>query len=348
MSNKLNPILKQLFLFILILFIGIMIIYHLRAVINGLLGALALHIILRPLYFRMVRDRGWGKRISASLLLLTSFVVLCLPIALLFYSVITSIQDVAANFTEINATLMQAVSWIKEKTGINIFTPETLRSVSEKLAMIVPAIVNGTAGMVLDIATMYFVLYFTLTEIEMFEGFVRRNLPFRKQNNIILLRELKSQTKANVIGIPLVGLVQGVVAFIAYLIIGLDGALMWAAVTGVASILPFVGTALVWLPIAIYLFTQGQNWQGTTLIAIGAIVITNIDNVVRMAAQKKIGDIHPLVTLLGVIVGLNVFGFIGLVFGPLIISYFFLLVRIYQDEFTDIDVNNDPPKETAK
>ncbi len=348
MSNKLNPIIKQLFLFALILFIGIMIVYHLRPVINGLLGALALHIILRPLYFKMVRDRGWGPRISTTLLLLTSFVVMCLPISLLFYSVITSIQDVAANFNQINATLVHSFDWIKQQTGINIFTPETLRSVSERIAMIVPIIVNSTAGMVLDIATMYFVLYFTLTEIDMFEGFVRRNLPFKKQNNIILLRELKIQTKANVIGIPLVGLAQGVIAFIAYLIVGLDGALMWASVTGVASILPFVGTALVWLPISIYLFTQGQNWQGTTLLLIGAIVITNVDNIVRMVAQKKIGNIHPLVTLLGVIIGLSVFGFIGLIFGPLIISYFFILVRIYQDEFTDIDVNNDPPVETDK
>jgi predicted PurR-regulated permease PerM len=99
------------------------------------------------------------------------------------------------------------------------------------------------------------------------------------------------------------------------------------------SFLPVVGTAMVWIPAGIYIITAKTNWQGSGILIYGAVVITNIDNVFRFWLQKKFADVHPLVTVLGVIIGLNWFGIPGIVFGPLALSYFLLMVKMYKEEY---------------
>jgi len=96
---------------------------------------------------------------------------------------------------------------------------------------------------------------------------------------------------------------------------------------------PFVGTTLIWLPIALLAFARGDTSIGYWLLLWGAVVIGSMDNVIRFILQKYMADVHPLITVFGVIVGLNLFGFVGLIFGPLLLSLFLLLIRIYNDEF---------------
>jgi len=90
---------------------------------------------------------------------------------------------------------------------------------------------------------------------------------------------------------------------------------------------------LAYVPIAIIFFSNGQNWQGVAMLIFGFGVIGTVDNVFRFTLQRKIGNVHPLVTVFGVIIGLKLFGFIGLIFGPLLISLFMLLLKIYSNEF---------------
>lgn len=102
---------------------------------------------------------------------------------------------------------------------------------------------------------------------------------------------------------------------------------------GFASILPIIGTGLIWLPIAIYELAQGNTWQGITLILWGILFLGTIDNVIRLLLARKIADVHPIVSVLGVIMGLQYFGITGLIFGPLIISYFIIFLKMYYMEY---------------
>ena len=90
---------------------------------------------------------------------------------------------------------------------------------------------------------------------------------------------------------------------------------------------------IVWVPLVAYMYATGNDFYATGLTLYSVIVTGNVDYVARITLMKKIGDVHPLVTILGVIVGLNLFGFVGLIFGPLLISYFMVLVKIYLNEF---------------
>ena len=98
--------------------------------------------------------------------------------------------------------------------------------------------------------------------------------------------------------------------------------------------IPVVGAALAYVPVAILFFANGMNIKGIIMLAYGFGVISTVDSVFRFWLQKKIGDVHPLITGFGVIIGLNLFGFIGLIFGPILISLFLLLIKIYANEFS--------------
>jgi len=111
--------------------------------------------------------------------------------------------------------------------------------------------------------------------------------------------------------------------------------------TCVATIIPVVGTALVWVPLVIYLFLTGEWGNAIGLLAYSLIIITNIDNLIRFVLQKKIADTHPLITIFGVIIGLSLFGFMGIIFGPLLISVFILCVDIFKKEYIEEGVSVD-------
>ena len=140
--------------------------------------------------------------------------------------------------------------------------------------------------------------------------------------------------KTNRLGIPIICFVQGVVAAAGYWIFGVKDWGLWGFVTGVFAFFPVVGTMIIWVPLVIVMFSTGNTWMATGLTIYSVIVTGNVDYITRLGLLKKMGNVHPMVTVLGVIVGLGLFGFMGLIFGPLLISYFIILVKIYMNEFT--------------
>jgi len=104
-------------------------------------------------------------------------------------------------------------------------------------------------------------------------------------------------------------------------------------ITGLFSFIPLVGGALIWVPSALLLFTKGYEYQAMALLLYGVFVISMIDNVMRFAFQKKFADVPPLITVMGVILGIKLFGLPGMIFEPLLISYFLLLANIYKEQF---------------
>jgi predicted PurR-regulated permease PerM len=182
---------------------------------------------------------------------------------------------------------------------------------------------------------MIFVLYFMLTSGREMEKGIHSFLPLSEKSIDELGKETIHMVKANAIGIPLISIIQGITAMVGYLIFGLKDWAMWGFVTGIFAFFPIVGTMLVWLPLVIYLYSQGLNWQATGLLIYSLVVTGNVDYLARITLMKKIGNVHPLITIFGVVVGLKLFGFMGFIFGPLIFSYLVILVHIYNYEFVE-------------
>ena len=150
-----------------------------------------------------------------------------------------------------------------------------------------------------------------------------------------VIHEINMIVRSNAIGIPLLAVIQGGVAMIGYWIFGAPNILFAGFLTCFASIIPMVGTALVWFPIAVYMALIGNWVQAIGLAIYGGAVISQLDNLIRFIIQKKMADIHPLITVFGVVIGLSLFGFMGVIFGPLLLSLFFLFVDMFKRGYLD-------------
>lgn len=328
--------LKQVIFIISLFVLGGFLFWMLKGFLSAFLGALVFYVLLRqPLFYLTEKaKRKWNNTLAVAMLMCVSFLVLVLPVLLVTLMLSGKVGYLIDHYEDI---LRIAEEWSRkaeEYTGVNLLSGETVNKLTSLAADVIPDLLSATLNAVADIFVLYFLLYFMLSYARPFEKLVRNNLPFNDENDALLLKELKGQTISNSIGIVVLAILQALTAFIGYMVLGVDEAFFWAVITGIMSVIPVVGTTIVWIPLAIFLYVGGHQWQGIALFLYGAVIITNIDNVFRFVVQKQLGDIHPLVTFFGVIVGLSVFGFVGLIFGPLLISYFILLLKIYRNEYS--------------
>ena len=224
---------------------------------------------------------------------------------------------------------------IQENIGFNFVTEESLSNSLNKLTAFIPTVLNSTAILISNLAIMLFILYYMLYNGREIEKFLTRFIPLKQENINLLAAETKKTVKANALGIPLISLIQGMTGMLGYFIFGVQEWLLWGFLTAVFAFFPVVGTMIVWVPLVLYTFAIGDNWNGTGLLIYSIVVTGNVDYLARMTLLRKLGDVHPVITILGVIVGLGLFGFIGLIFGPLLISYIVVLFEIYLNEFTN-------------
>lgn len=146
-------------------------------------------------------------------------------------------------------------------------------------------------------------------------------------------KEVQVMVRSNALGIPLVAVAQGIVALIGLLIFGIEDPFFWFVIVTIGSMIPFVGTLIGILPVFILTLTSGDSFSAWGILIYGFVVVGSTDNIIRLYVLKKLDDVHPLVTLIGVIVGVPLFGFIGLIFGPLMISLFMVIIKIYRKEY---------------
>jgi predicted PurR-regulated permease PerM len=300
---------------------------------SAFLGAVTFYVLMRDRMFYLSEKKGWRRSSAAWVLMLLSFFVILVPIGLLGNIMYAKISYAVTHSTELLNSLRQSVAAIKEKIGYELVKPETINQLGPYLAQLLPKILGQTLNIITLISTMYFMLYFMLVNGRRMEDALYEYIPFKDSNVELLGKEVKIMITSSTIGIPLIAFLQGIVGLVGYLLIGIDEPFLWFVATCITAMMPVVGAALVYVPLTIMLFAKGDTGRGIAMAIWGFGFIGLVDNLFRFVINKKLGNIHPLVTIFGVIVGLNLFGFIGLVFGPLLISMFLLLLRIYGNEF---------------
>ena len=223
---------------------------------------------------------------------------------------------------------------IEHSTGIKLFSEDNTKVLANKISAYIPGLINSTANVLTNLLMMFFLMYYLLVNGIAIEIYLDSIIPLKAENVHMLASETVLMIRANAIGIPIICIVQGFFAAIGYLIFGIKDWGLWGFITGVFAFFPLVGTMVVWVPLVIFLYSTGQNYVATGLTIYSIVVTGNVDYITRLGLLKKMGNVHPMITVLGVIVGLKLFGFMGLIFGPLLISYFIVLIKIYVNEFT--------------
>lgn len=314
----------------IIIGLGIILARQITPFLGGLLGALTIYILVRHQMIYLSEKRKIKRSIAATVITAEAILCFLVPLALVVWLAVVNLQNINLDPQAVIAPFEEAASIIKARTGYNVLSGNSLSFFISSLPRIGQTLMGGISSFIVNMFVLVFVLYFMLIGGKKMEQYVNELLPFNETNTQEIVHEINMIVRSNAIGIPLLAVIQGGVAMLGYWIFDAPNILFSGFLTGFASIIPMAGTALVWIPIAIYMALIGNWFQAIGLVIFGSLVISQLDNLIRFVIQKKMADIHPLITVFGVVIGLSLFGFMGVIFGPLLLSLFFLFVNMFK------------------
>lgn len=263
---------------------------------GGLLGALTIYILVRGQMNHLVEKRKLKRSISALLITAETIFVFLIPLGLTVWMVANKLQDINLDPQTYIAPIQQVAEFIKENR---------IRCIGKRYAVIhhvhtspYRTNYNGKHQQPCHQPVRHdLCALFHADWRKKMEAYVNDILPFNETNTQEVIHEINMIVRSNAIGIPLLAIIQGGVAMIGYLLFGAPNILMLGFLTCFATIIPMVGTALVWFPVAAYLAISGDWFNAIGLFGYGAIVVSQSDNLIRFILQKKMADTHPLITI---------------------------------------------------
>lgn len=328
-----NAFFRQLIFIGVLVSIAMIIWGELSYMLSGFLGAITLYIVLRPVLFALTKKYKWRPWQAGILLLILTVTGLLLIVGVVVTVVIAEIPSI--DTSGLISFFNEGIQKVNEFAGKEVISKDIIIKYQDTLMGLLSGFLNTTYGLILNLMMMLVILYFMFVKAEKMEETLIEYTPFKGESLEMIKHELKNMIFGNAVGIPLIMLVQALFASLGYWIFGIKDVGFWGFMTSLVGLIPIVGTTGVWLPLGIYLIASGNIWQGIGLIAYGGIVISSADNVCRFVLMQKTADVHPLITIFGVIMGIPLFGFWGIIFGPLLISGFLLLMKIYHKEYVE-------------
>lgn len=298
--------------------------------IAGLLGAAVLYVVCRPAH-------GWlaprvGPRAAAIVLAVAAVALLLLPAAWLALVAVDQAPGALARVLASDAfdRLATLRAGPVDVGGQLARAGETFLAWASREAF---TLVGSATRALLNLLLALVGLYFLLLSADTLWARVRPLIPFSAAGAEALRVRFATVTEATILGIVATGLAQGTTVGLGFWAVGLPNPVVWGTATALASVLPVLGSALVWGPGVVVLLAGGRFLAAGALAVIGLVIASNIDNVVRPAVYRRHSGVHPMATLLGAFAGVELLGLVGLLLGPLAISYLFELLRLYEEEY---------------
>jgi predicted PurR-regulated permease PerM len=209
----------------------------------------------------------------------------------------------------------------------------TLEQVRQSIVALAPNVLGSLSELLLGLFIMFFVMFYGFREGQTFILYLKKHLPLEKNLKDSLFDEMRTITQAVLYGQVLTAVIQGGLGGLALLVFGVPNALFWGAIMIIFAFLPVLGTPLIWVPAGVGLILDGNVTKGILLLAFGATVVMNIDNFLRPKLVSSRTNVHPVLILIGVLGGLRVFGFIGMLVGPLILAILVALIKFYEQNY---------------
>lgn len=323
---------RQVFVLLLILSFAFLIFRELLPYLSGVLGAITIYVLLRKWMVFLV-NKNWNPHFAAIILMVFSFISILLPVAGIIFMLGNKVGEAVENSAKIAKVVQDKMNLIETEYGYDLSSRINTEEISIWISDNLENFAGSTFNIFLSIGLMYFLLYYMLTHRKELSVSLYEYIPISEKNLKIIGQESQAMVRSNAIGIPLVAIAQGIIALIGFFIFNIKDPFFWFVVVTVGSMIPFIGTLIGILPVFILTMSYGNNFEAWGILIYGLVVVGSTDNIIRLFVLKKLDNVHPLITLIGVIVGVPLFGFIGLIFGPLLISLFLVVVRIYKKEF---------------
>lgn len=346
--------LNTIFFFLLFFAAGVVAFFVLEPFLSAILVAAVLATFFFKPYKFFCKIFGGKDGIGASFtLLLVAFFVI-IPTVIVSMFVLseatrifenfsegkTSFSEIAENIESSLVSLPRVGKYFGEQVQLEKFF-QNIAGSSGQVFSLLEAIYGSVAGFLFWIFALFFTLFYFLIDGERAIRFLKRISPLADSEDDELMRDFVSMSRATIKGSIIVGVVQGLFGGIAFAIVGLSSPVIWGTVMGIFSLVPFIGTGIVWFPAGFWLLFSGEIWQGIFLLSFGVGVVSMVDNILRPKLVGNDTQVHPLFVFFSTLGGLSVFGISGILIGPIVVSFFLALVRIYSREFKgDLDIYN--------
>jgi predicted PurR-regulated permease PerM len=322
---------------------------------GAVMWGVAFAIIFTPLY-KWLRKKMGGKSTWAALatLAITLFIVI-LPLSMIGVSLVQEIMLVtqnirsgqinfAAYFQQIYDAMPRPLISLAERFNLGDMASWQERisagaaQGSQVVATQALTIGQNTFDFLVSFFVMLYLLFFLLRDGAGLSTMIRNALPLAKPHTHFLLNKFTTVIRATIKGNVAVAVAQGTLGGLAFWFLGVQGALLWAVLMAFLSLLPAVGAALIWGPVALYFLATGHIWQGAVLIFVGVFVIGLVDNILRPLLVGKDTQMPDYIVLMSTIGGMALFGINGFVIGPVIAALFMAAWSL----FTASDEAGDP------
>jgi predicted PurR-regulated permease PerM len=304
----------------------------LQPFLDVLLWAVVLAIAFRPLQHHLVKRTG-RPVLSAFLSCTVVVVVLVLPLAFVIVVVISELTTLVnklpgdvADFFAPNAPWLQHVPpWIGEYIDLNALRSKEFYG--QHLGDILNALKNLSLGLLgnlveafIKVILVLFTLFYLFLDGPRLVEAIRRQLPLDPEQSEAIVRRTREVIDASLYGVLAIAMIQGTLGGLTFWALGVPSPALWGLVMTITALIPLIGTPVVWIPVAIYLFVMDQWVKAVILLAFGGLVISQIDNFLRPRLVGRRARLHALVIFFSVLGGLRLFGFLGLFLGPVIVA----------------------------
>ncbi|WP_058103186.1 AI-2E family transporter [Maribacter dokdonensis] len=327
-----HKILRQLIILSLIIFLGGLIIKYMLPYISGVLGALTLYVVLRKWMLKLI-NKGIKRMWAAMLLILVSFIGIFVPLTAAGFMLSSELSNLADKSEQVTKAFKDQLFQVEKYIEYDISSTIDPKQASGWLTDNMQGFASGTFNVFISLGILLFLLYYMLKSPKQLKESLLEYIPLSNKNLMTLGKEIDSVVRSNAIAIPLVALAQGIIALIGFYIFGVDNPLFWFVIVTIGSMIPFIGTFIGIFPVFVLSLASGEDFQAWGILLYGILVVGMTDNVIRLFVLKQLDSTHPLITLIGVLIGIPLFGFVGLIFGPLIINLFLIIVKIYKQQY---------------
>ncbi len=327
----------EAFIIILLMFFFFLLI---KPFILALLFAVTLVFLTRKPYLFLVKKIK-NENVSANILLLLILLILTLPIYIIGSSLISQSSALISTSTSIfemesleNCSFEKVCPTIEKNI---VFFNSQIASMKTKIKDFIVesigSIFNSVAIFFLNLFIFAMAYFFIQKDGDKFASYIRRIIPMKNEYKDALFLRFRDVSLAVFLDNILVAIMQGILLALGFWMFGLSSPLFWGIVASFFALFPMVGTAIVWVPVAAYIFFTGDYLKLIGFVLYCAIIVGTSDNVVRPLLLHKKIHVHPFVILLGILGGIELFGFLGIFLGPILISLLIAVLQLYKLDF---------------
>jgi predicted PurR-regulated permease PerM len=312
----------------------------LKPILLSAIFGLILAFIFHPVY-KKIYSFFKNKNLSALLICLAVIIIIVLPLWFLIPIMVKQVFEIyiglqQTGFSEIIESMLPSFSSQEFSKNIIIAINSFIGEIASSFLNKFTDILLNSPVILLNISLIIFVFFFGLRDGEDLVNYIQKISPLSKESEKRIFKQFKDITHSVIFGQFIVGLIQGIITGIGFFIFGVPNALVLTLIAAFVGILPIIGPWLVWAPVDIWLFLNGEFYAGIGILIYGVLIISWVDNLIRPLIVSKRTKINAGIILVSMVGGLLTFGVLGLILGPLIISYLLLLLEFYKNKKADL------------